>query len=49
MEKIIVGKTILKSQIENIAAKITFAKFGESLNLIKKKSIVFFAKWKLRS
>ena len=36
MEKIIVGKTILKSQIENIAGKITFAKFGESRNLLKK-------------
>lgn len=36
MEKIIVGKTILKSQIENIAAKITFAKFGESRNLLEK-------------
>ena len=41
MEKIIVGKTILKSQIESIAGKITFAKFGETINLLKKEINAF--------
>ena len=41
MEKIIVGKTILKSQIENIYGKITFAKFGETINLLKKEINAF--------
>lgn len=47
MEKIIVGKTILKSQIKDIAGKITLAKFGETINLLKEEINAFLSEMEI--